>query len=113
MLHISATEQKKRLLARLDDPEKYWKFSPGDVDERAHWAEYQRAYEIALERTNTEVAPWHVIPADRKWFARAAAAAVIASTLIELDPRFPLADDDTRREMLELRAELEAEGRDR
>ena len=65
MLHISADEQKERLLARLDDPAKHWKFNPGDVDERELWPAYREAYEIALERTNTEHAPWHVIPADR------------------------------------------------
>ena len=68
MLHISAEEQKERLLARLDDPTKHWKFNPGDIDERALWPAYREAYEIALERTNTEDAPWHVIPADRKWY---------------------------------------------
>ena len=68
MLHISADEQKERLLARLDDPTKHWKFNPGDIDERALWPAYREAYEIALERTNTEHAPWHVIPADRKWY---------------------------------------------
>ena len=64
MLHISAEEQKRRLLARLEDPTKHWKYNPGDVDERALWPEYRRAYEIALERTNTETAPWHVVPSD-------------------------------------------------
>ena len=68
MLHISADEQKERLLARLDDPTKHWKYNPGDLDERALWPAYREAYEIALERTNTEHAPWHVIPADKKWF---------------------------------------------
>ena len=62
MLHISAEEQKERLLARLDDPTKHWKFNPGDIDERQLWPEYQEAYEIALERTNTEHAPWLVVP---------------------------------------------------
>ena len=62
MLHISADEQKERLLARLDDPDKHWKYNPGDLDERALWPAYREAYEIALERTNTEVAPWYVVP---------------------------------------------------
>ena len=68
MLHISADTQKERLLARLDDPTKYWKFNPGDIDERGDWADYREAYEIALERTNTEVAPWYVVPSDHKWY---------------------------------------------
>ncbi len=66
MLHISADEQRARLLARLDDPSKHWKFNPGDIDERAKWPAYRDAYEIALERTNTDTAPWYVIPADKK-----------------------------------------------
>ena len=68
MLHISADTQKERLQARLDDPTKHWKFNPGDIDERAHWSAYREAYQIALERTNTEVAPWYVVPSDRKWY---------------------------------------------
>ena len=68
MLHISPEEQKARLLARLDDPTKHWKFNPNDLAERARWADYRAAYEIALERNNTEHAPWHVIPADKKWY---------------------------------------------
>ena len=68
MLHISPEEQKERLLARLDDPTKHWKYNPGDVDERALWPAYREAYEIALERTNTEHAPWYVVPSDRKWY---------------------------------------------
>src|SRR5690242_10942816 len=68
MLHISPAEQKERLLARLDDPTKHWKFNPGDLDERALWPAYREAYEIALARTNTDAAPWHVVPSDRKWY---------------------------------------------
>ena len=68
MLHISAETQKERLLARLADPTKYWKFNPADIDERAKWPAYRHAYEIALERTNTEVAPWYVVPSDHKWY---------------------------------------------
>ena len=68
MLHISADEQRERLLARLDDPTKYWKFKPGDVDERRTGRDYRAAYEIALERCNTEAAPWYVVPSDRKWY---------------------------------------------
>ena len=89
MLHISPHEQKERLLARLDDPTKHWKYNPGDLDERALWPSYQRAYEIALERTNTEHAPWHVIPADRKWFRNLAIGQLLHDTLTALDPQWP------------------------
>jgi PPK2 family polyphosphate:nucleotide phosphotransferase len=94
MLHISAEEQKKRLLARLDDPTKLWKFNPGDVDERQRWPEYQRAYEIALERTSTEHAPWLLIPSDRKWYRNLAVAMLLREALERLDPRWPAPDFD-------------------
>ena len=77
MLHISADEQRKRLAARLDDPTKHWKFNPGDLDERALWPAYQQAYEIALERCNTEAAPWLIVPSDRKWYRNWAVARVL------------------------------------
>ena len=103
MLHISAEEQKERLLARLDDPTKHWKFNPGDLDERALWPAYREAYEIALERTNTEHAPWHVIPADRKWYRNLAIGTLLHDTLSRLDPKWPAADFDVaeQRERLE------------
>ncbi len=94
MLHVSADEQKKRLLARLDDPEKHWKFNPGDIDERQEWAAYQEAYEIALERTHTEHAPWHVIPSDKKWFRNLAVGQLLHGALTGLDPQWPVADFD-------------------
>lgn len=94
MLHISADTQKERLLARLDDPTKHWKFNPADIDERGRWAEYRQAYEIALERTNTEVAPWHVIPSDRKWFRNLAIAQILHDTLNRMAPQWPAADFD-------------------
>jgi PPK2 family polyphosphate:nucleotide phosphotransferase len=94
MLHISADEQKERLQARLDDPTKHWKFNPHDLDERAFWPAYREAYEIALERTNTEHAPWHVIPADRKWFRNLAIGRLLHQALTDLDPQWPLADFD-------------------
>ncbi len=94
MLHVSAAEQRERLLARLDDETKHWKFNPGDIDERGHWAAYQRAYELALERTNTEHAPWHVVPADRKWFRNLAVGQLLLDTLRRLDPVWPDADFD-------------------
>lgn len=105
MLHISADEQKARLLARLDDPTKHWKFNPGDIDEREHWSDYREAYEIALERTHTEAAPWHVVPADKKWFRNLAIGTLLLDALRGLDPQWPAADFD----VAEQRARLESE----
>ena len=102
MLHISADEQKERLLARLDDPSKLWKFNPGDIDERRRWPEYQRAYEIALERTNTEHAPWLVIPSDRKWYRNLAVARVLRETLQRMDLGWPPADFDVEEQRTRL-----------
>ncbi len=103
MLHISPEMQKERLLARLDKPAKNWKFNPGDVDERGRWAEYREAYEIALERTNTEVAPWHVIPSDHKWYRNLAIGQILHDTLARMAPVWPTADYDvsTQRSRLE------------
>jgi PPK2 family polyphosphate:nucleotide phosphotransferase len=89
MLHISKDEQKERLQARLDDPAKHWKFNPSDLEDREHWDEYQAAYEIMLNRCSTEWAPWHVIPADRKWVRNAAIATIVKATLEEMDPQYP------------------------
>jgi PPK2 family polyphosphate:nucleotide phosphotransferase len=102
MLHISAETQKERLLARLANPTKYWKFNPADVDERAKWPEYRRAYEIALERTNTEVAPWYVVPSDHKWYRNLAIGKLLHTTLTNMKPQWPAADFDvaTQRERL-------------
>ncbi|MCX6399416.1 MAG: polyphosphate kinase 2 family protein [Propionibacteriales bacterium] len=94
MLHISAAEQKRRLLARLDDPTKHWKFNPGDIDERALWPAYQEAYAIAIERTNTEVAPWHVIPADKKWYRNLAVGTLLHDALSSFELDWPQADFD-------------------
>ncbi|WP_322938561.1 polyphosphate kinase 2 family protein [Nocardioides bizhenqiangii] len=94
MLHISADEQKARLLARLDDPSKHWKYNSGDVDERALWPAYQGAYQVAIERTNTDVAPWHVIPADKKWYRNLAIGHLLLDALETMDPQWPKADFD-------------------
>jgi len=94
MLHISAGTQKERLLARLSDPTKYWKFNPGDIDERILWPHYQHAYEIALERTNTEVAPWYVVPSDHKWYRNLAIGNLLHATLTGMKPQWPAADFD-------------------
>lgn len=98
MLHISAEEQKQRLLDRLEDPAKHWKYNPGDLDERAQWPAYQEAYEIALERTNTDVAPWHVIPADKKWYRNLAIGTLLLDALKSLDLVWPEADFDVAAE---------------
>ncbi|MGC4111688.1 MAG: polyphosphate kinase 2 family protein [Nocardioides sp.] len=104
MLHVSAAEQKERLLARLDSADKYWKFNPGDVDERERWPEYRTAYEIALERTNTEIAPWYVVPADRKWYRNLVIGQLLLEHLRAMNPQWPAPDFDVeaqRRRLLE------------
>lgn len=98
MLHISPEEQAERLLARLDDPEKHWKYNAGDVDEREFWPEYMDAFGIAIERTATERAPWYVVPANAKWYARAAVQRIVISELQRIDPRWPEADFDVAAE---------------
>lgn len=94
MLHISAATQRDRLLRRLDRPDKHWKFNPGDIDERRLWPAYREAYQIALERTNTEHAPWYVVPSDRKWFRNLAIGELLRDTLAGLNPQWPDADFD-------------------
>jgi PPK2 family polyphosphate:nucleotide phosphotransferase len=89
MLHVSAEQQKARLLARLDDSTKQWKFNPEDVDEREFWNHYQRAYEIAIDRTSTDVAPWYVVPADHKWYSRLAVQDILLKHLREMGVRWP------------------------
>jgi PPK2 family polyphosphate:nucleotide phosphotransferase len=93
-LHISYEEQRRRLLRRLDEPEKHWKFAASDIDDRALWPAYQEAYEIALERCGTSYAPWYLVPADRKWYRNWAVSALLLEHLQELDPRYPEADFD-------------------
>jgi PPK2 family polyphosphate:nucleotide phosphotransferase len=104
MLHISYDEQGNRLAERLADPTKHWKYNPGDVDERRHWADYQVAYTEALTRCSTEVAPWFVVPADRKWYRDWAVATLLRDALAGLDLSYPPAGFDVARE----RARLEA-----
>jgi PPK2 family polyphosphate:nucleotide phosphotransferase len=93
-LHISKGEQKERLLARLDNPAKHWKFNPGDLKERSYWDAYQQAYEAALSRCNTANAPWYVIPADKKWHRNYAVTRILVETLERLDLRPPTIDFD-------------------
>ncbi|MDR7255251.1 PPK2 family polyphosphate:nucleotide phosphotransferase [Nocardioides sp. BE266] len=102
MLHISADEQKARLAERLANPEKHWKFNPGDLDERALWPAYREAYEVALERTNTDVAPWHVVPSDKKWFRNLAIGQLLLGTLRGLDLQWPAADFDVAEQQARL-----------
>ncbi|MGL5823991.1 MAG: PPK2 family polyphosphate kinase [Nocardioides sp.] len=94
MLHISPEEQKARLMARLEDPTKHWKYNAADLDERALWPTYRDAYQVALERTNTTYAPWHVIPSDKKWYRNYAIGALLLDELRRLDLQWPTADFD-------------------
>ncbi|HMG04059.1 MAG TPA: polyphosphate kinase 2 family protein [Chthoniobacterales bacterium] len=89
MLHISKDEQEKRLQARLDRPDKWWKFNAGDIKERALWSDYQKAYEDAINNCSTKWAPWHVVPANHKWARNVALAEVVLRALKEMDPRYP------------------------
>jgi PPK2 family polyphosphate:nucleotide phosphotransferase len=93
-LHISYEEQRRRLLARLDNPDKHWKFTTGDIDDRALWPAYQKAYEIALDRCSTPQAPWYLIPADRKWYRNWAISKLLLEHLEALDPQYPKATFD-------------------
>ncbi|MDQ0825005.1 PPK2 family polyphosphate:nucleotide phosphotransferase [Arthrobacter sp. B2I5] len=98
MLHISGAEQKERLLARLDDPSKHWKYSRGDLDERAHWEDYMAAYQAAIDETSTPNAPWHVVPANKKWFARIAVQQLLLSALSDMLLEWPKAEFDVAAE---------------
>jgi PPK2 family polyphosphate:nucleotide phosphotransferase len=93
-LHISRDEQRERLLARLDDPTKHWKFSPGDIDDRLRWDAYMEAYAEALERCSSEGAPWHVVPADRKWYRNWAVTNLLIEALEAMALRWPEPDLD-------------------
>ena len=108
-LNLSREEQRLRFVRRIDLPDHNWKFSTADVRERGHWDEYQKAFSEMLSHTSTEWAPWYVIPADRKWFARIGAGAVLVEALMEIDPRFPAVTRQRREELLEVRKALEAQ----
>ena len=103
-LHISQDEQRQRLLARLDDPTKHWKFNPRDLDERARWAQYQEAYEAALERCNSDLAPWYRIPADRKWYRNWAIASLLVEQLEDMKLTWPKGDFDVTEQRARLLA---------
>jgi PPK2 family polyphosphate:nucleotide phosphotransferase len=102
-LNVSKEEQRNRFLARLDDPEKNWKFAVGDVKEREHWDEYMEAYEDMIAATSTEHAPWYVIPADRKWFMRMAVADAVVEALESLKLEYPTVDEEKKKELEEAR----------
>ena len=104
MLHISSEEQKARLGERLDRPDKHWKYNPGDIDEREKWPAYQEAYQAVLDKTSTEAAPWFVVPADRKWYARLAVQNLVLEHLERMDPQWPGADFDVAVEKQRLAA---------
>lgn len=108
-LHVSKKEQKKRFLSRIDEADKNWKFSPADYAERAHWDKYQDAFEDMLNHTSTDEAPWFVIPADNKWFARLAVSETICAVLDGLDLAYPTVSKEKKAELQKIRAELEAE----
>jgi PPK2 family polyphosphate:nucleotide phosphotransferase len=104
MMHISPEEQKSRLARRLERPDKQWKYNPGDVDERMLWPQYQEAYQAVLDRTSTDAAPWFVVPADRKWYARLAVQSLVLEHLEAMDPQWPAVDYDVAAEQQRLRA---------
>lgn len=104
MLHISPDEQKARLMERLDRPDKHWKYNPGDVDERALWDDYMAAYQTVFERTSTADAPWYVVPANSKWYARLAVQELLIDVLEDIDPQWPAADFDVEAEKQRLAA---------
>ena len=106
-LHVSKEEQRERLLDRIHDPDKNWKFSPGDTHERSYWDSYIQAYETMLENTATEDAPWYVLPADNKWYTRFLVSEIILQKMKEMDPQYPELSDDMRAEMDICRRKLE------
>jgi PPK2 family polyphosphate:nucleotide phosphotransferase len=108
-LHVSKEVQKKRFLDRLDDPAKRWKFSMGDIDERKLWDRYMMAYEDMIRHTSTQEAPWHVVPADHKWFTQLSVAATIVRALEKLDLEFPVMDEKALAEMKLVRRALQNE----
>ncbi|HZZ70860.1 MAG TPA: polyphosphate kinase 2 family protein [Pirellulales bacterium] len=108
-LNISKREQRKRLMARIDDPTKHWKFSAGDLVERANWDDYQAAYAEAISATSTEAAPWYVIPANHKWVARALVATILAKTIDDLKLEYPTVSPEMKQQIKASKKQLEAE----
>lgn len=105
-LNVSKEEQKERFLQRIDDPAKNWKFSDGDIVERGYWKKYMKAYEDAINATSTPECPWYIVPADRKWFARAIIAEIVVSTLESMEPKFPEVSESRKLELAKFREML-------
>jgi PPK2 family polyphosphate:nucleotide phosphotransferase len=110
-LHVSKKEQKRRFLERIDDPDKNWKFSMADAEERNHWNDYAAAYEDMIRGTATPHAPWFVVPADNKWFTRLVVAGAVIDALYDLKLAFPKVDDAKRRELQAVKKVLEKNGK--
>ena len=106
-MNVSKEEQKNRFLRRLETPSKNWKFSAGDLEERKLWGEYQRCYQDAINATSTDYAPWHIIPADHKWYARMAISEIINSSLENLDMEYPKLDEKQMKDLDLYKSELE------
>ena len=109
-LNVSKDEQKKRFLKRINTPEKNWKFSATDAKERAFWDDYMQAYQDAIEATSTRDAPWHIVPADNKWFTRVVVSEIIAQKLESLDMKYPVLNEEHRKQLAEAKKILESEG---
>ena len=105
-LHLSAEEQRQRFIARIDDPDKNWKFSTADINERKHWPQYMEAYEACLNATSTKNSPWYVVPADDKKNARLLIANIILETYKSLNMHYPVTDKKRRQELLAIREQL-------
>ncbi len=108
-LHVSKDEQKRRFLERLTNPEKHWKFSEADLEEREHWKTYQKAFNDALTATSTKLAPWHIVPADRKYVARAVVADIIVTTIQDLGLEYPKVTEEKLARLAEAKTRLEGE----
>ena len=111
-LHLSKSEQKKRFLERLTHADKYWKVSPSDMGERKFWSEYQEAFESAISATSTKWAPWYVIPADRKYVARALVADIVVGAINGLDLKYPTVSPEAMKALVAARKELEGDGKE-
>lgn len=108
-LNVSKEEQKQRFLDRINEENKNWKFSSADVSERQHWSDYMKAYQEAIQKTSTDHAPWHIIPADKKWFSRYAALHLIVNALEEMELSFPVLSEDAKKDLENYRQQLEQE----
>jgi PPK2 family polyphosphate:nucleotide phosphotransferase len=109
-LNVSKEEQRRRFLERIDQADKHWKFSYGDIEQRARWDDYQDAYQDALEATSTDEAPWYVVPADHKWVTRAVVSRILVNTIKSLELQYPAVSETQRQQIAEARAKLMAEG---